>query len=335
MSNTNVKVVSSAKNPADFERIANVLPVRDDEPLAGTFGRSYYPAVFGDRAQDLSFVVLRGDSAVALVAANAVDHKIGWYGMPARICTPDGVEISDPQVAKETIAALLQAARLVGASEIQLQSDSQTNRLSEIEMIALSRGGCPSVDLSAIIELSSSTQDIEKNLRRRFRSHVNWGRRNLILSHVNSRQPDREKFLAYKNLHLLVAGRSTRTDASWEYMCDALDQGLAELTLCHDLYGKLLGAMYVAYGRRRAYYASGAYDRTAFENPISHWPMLDAILRAKALGLESFEIGGVPFSVEHSEKERAIGHFKAGFVSRLTAGRIWRIPMQQYEGATQ
>jgi hypothetical protein len=67
--------------------------------------------------------------------------------------------------------------------------------------------------------------------------------------------------------------------------------------------------------------------RERFEHPLAHWPLFDAILRAKARGLEWFDIGELRHRDDASDKEASIGFFKRGFTSRIEARTVWDLPI--------
>jgi hypothetical protein len=304
--------VCRAVNPPVFDLAAAAMPARDAAPLIGRFGRAFYPSVF-DRARDVSLIEIAQGRPLALLPATVQDGRISWYGQPIRI-------IGEPGDAKALVRALVDLARQFGASEVCLRTEAN-GQASALEAALLGQGARASLQTASRVALDGQ---LEAGLRRRYRSHVNWGRRNLTLTYPT----DRAAVRMYQDFHAHVAGRVTRPPASWDAMADCIAEGLAELTLVHDAGGTLLGGIYVALGEREAFYASGAYERSRFDDPLSHWPMFDAIERAARRGLAVFDVGEMPYMGEVGAKEYAIGHFKAGFVRRPTFDHIWTLPVE-------
>ena len=107
-------------------------------------------------------------------------------------------------------------------------------------------------------------------------------------------------------------------------MYDHIAGGGGELSLA-SLEGELVSGMLVVDGSTTATYASAAYDRERFEHPLAHWPLMNAILRAKDRGLRWFDIGELPHAADVSEKEASIAFFKQGFTDRFEVRPRWTL----------
>ena len=76
----------------------------------------------------------------------------------------------------------------------------------------------------AYVDLAAGPAAWRAALRKSSRSLINWGRRNLSISYVNKDTPDRALFDQYRAFHAEVAGRVTRSEASWAVMYDWITQ---------------------------------------------------------------------------------------------------------------
>jgi hypothetical protein len=181
--------------------------------------------------------------------------------------------------------------------------------------------------VDAVADLSCSAAELRADVRDSFRTLIKWGEQQFTMRYCNEANPDASLFAEYEDLHGRVAGRRTRADASWRAMFETIARGEGELSLA-TFDGETVGATLVVDGETDAYYASGAYVRERFDRPIGHWPMMDAMLRAKARGIQRFRLGEVPFAGDTSSKEHSIGFFKKGFTSRLEVRLVWEFRSQ-------
>lgn len=284
----------------------------------------YLSAVAGGRFTDLTAVLVMNDSPCAIALANDAYGRIGYFGRPLFLA----VAPSTPDARGSLELTLFEHFRKI-ALDRRLPVEFVTPRLHDpllgtIGLRTLSSGGTLHVQYRAVVDITQSDDEIWRDIRRRFRTHINWGRQNLDISIVNSGNPDRAAFDAFQAFHADVAGRQTRPEESWNEMFKNLSAGRAELILARLARGLCAGT-FTNYGKHMATYATGVYDRSLFEKPISHWPMFLAIQRAKALGCRYYDIGEVFLNEKADPKERNIAFFKKGFTSRVEVHEIWQI----------
>jgi hypothetical protein len=115
-------------------------------------------------------------------------------------------------------------------------------------------------------------------------------------------------------------------------MFETIAGGHGELSLSYATEGALLCGVMTLEGERIAQYASGVYDRDAFDRPLGHWPLFDAILRAKARGRSRFDLGQLPAADEPDAKVRNIGRFKRGFTDRIELELTWTLTLAPERG---
>jgi hypothetical protein len=321
------KQATATSYPIEFHPVAGSLPgeLRDDDPLYGEFGREYYPAVFGSRLQDCSFSVSAPSGGRALVECDVLDGVLGRFGMPIRVIVTDpqpGIRRALTRAAAKALAQIAADA----AAEAAIVADPDSGELlSELGLACLAAGGQMRLRMHAVADLSLSEAQLYADLRRSAKPQVNWGRRSMQLSYCNAANPDRAIFDAYRALHRQAAGRITRGDASWDVMFDTVRRGRGELTAA-TLDGELVAGLLVVDGSQMCHYATAAYVRSRFDKPLAHWPLMDAIVRAKRRGLRRFEVGEVFFPASATPKEEAIGAFKKAFTSRVELRAHWRLP---------
>lgn len=296
----------------------------EDHPFYGGFGRLYYPAVGGAAAADASMTVLV-DGAPALYVPGAIaDGQLAYNGMALRLFFATGIDPRAREAAVDAafrhIDGLFSAGRIARA---WVRDEATAGVLGPIGTGALNRGATISLQLNGWIDLTAGEAAHRRELRKSFRSLINWGRGNMTLRYVNAANPDAGAFAALQGFHQKVAGRATRGQASWDAMFAWVAGGGGELVLGYLPGGELAAATLVVDGAREAYYATGVYDRERFDKPMAHWPLWNAVERARERGLERFDLGIIPLPGAASAKEEAIGYFKRGFAMSIVASAEW------------
>jgi hypothetical protein len=302
---------------------SHAIPAIDAHPRYGVFGRGYYPIVYGDRRRDESFAVVRGDQVELLVPCSVGEGSLDWYGMPI---------VLFPRADLPDINSVLQLAfghmeRLVesfGIAHWTIREHGIDLSPVIINIQSTDRRLIASQWQTAVCDLSLDESEMHKYLRRRFKSLVNWGKRSLRMEFFGKQNGDPELYLRYRKFHHAVAGRITRSDATWDAMFHWIIQGHGEIAFGH-LDDRLVSASMTIDGRTEAYYGSAVYDRTLFgdKKPLAHWPLWLSMLRAKQRGMLLYDLGDIPQEGQGTPKEITIGFFKRGFASQILTRRQW------------
>lgn len=306
----------------------------DAHPFTGGFGRGYYPLVVGETRSDRSFAVVDGDVPVVVVPCSVGHGMLDRYGLPIELFC-DSRSASYAAALSLVFAHFDQMVENDHIERVCLVEYQISSVLSPIGEACLSRGWRGALALHGHCDLAEAEAGLRRHLRKSFRSLVNWGRRNMILTYLNGQNQDAKAFAAYRAFHRHIAGGgSTRPESSWTAMSDWIACGGGELTLGHLTTGELVAGTMVLDGTAVAYYSSGVYDRGRFDNPMAHFPLYDAILRAGARGMTMFDLGEIPQVGTVSAKEHAIGYFKRGFASRIASSIrwTWSQPAKSTEG---
>lgn len=284
----------------------------------------YWHRVLPHPCADLSAVALAGDRAVAYALANDAHDCVGYFGRPINIVLAPGHRDAEGEIAE---ALFLHFERLAGDMRRPcrlVRAGSEPDRLSSLGTRVLGSGGSIVQQYRAVVDLTLGEDEIWRGVRKSYRSLINWGRKNLETSihvGVGAREQDFDEF---RELHAFVSGRVTRPRASWDEMLKNAIDGRAEL-IAGRFDGRLVAATFVNYSKELASYATGVYDRTLFDKPISHWPVYLSILRAKQRGCRIFDLGEVFLDRSRSAKELNIGYFKKGFSDTVEVHTIYQL----------
>lgn len=303
-------------------------PADRDEFDYGPFGRRYHPLALGERYRDRALAVTDSGRALASFECGCLNGVYSYYGMPIRPRFAEGLSARQLGAALAAFRGHL-AGRAAedGASSAIFDEGAIAGVLSPLGVRLSALDAIPRVVLHAVVDLAQSPDEIRRGVRERYRPMINWGRANLTMRYVNASAPDRALFDSYQAFHARIAGRVTRPQASWDAMFEALAAGAGELALGYGADGGILCGVMTLEGTRIAQYASGVYERDAFDRPLGHWPLFNSILRAKERGRAWFDVGKIPSPDEPDGKVRSIGRFKRGFSDRIDASMVWTLPL--------
>jgi hypothetical protein len=299
------------------------LAAIEAHPLAGRFGRAYYPLAVDDPGRDASLAVLDGGTVLGWMAGFAAGGRLGWFHAPAQPFFRADLDAPARAHAGQALVAGMEAMRRDGAlAGWSLSDPDSAATLSALGEAALAHGAAPRLALVGVHDLVLPEERMRQALRRRYRPMVNWGRDNLALAVIDAAHPDAPAFDEYRGFHARIAGRVTRADASWQAMYDAIVGGDGELLLGRLVDGTLVAGLMAIDGTETTIYASGVFDRTRFDLPLAHYPMWRAMLGARGRGRRRFELGDVAPPEEADAKAGSIAHFKRGFAGAIEA-RLW------------
>ena len=321
-------LIAGVDDPRFADAMRDLTPVEQEPGSSrGLFGRDYFPAVFGDSAIDRSFAVLTGSRPCLVVRCMEIGDAVDFYGMPCLIKTSG-------EMPQKLLRAVLRAAadylrQTTRHAKYWLIQEPIGESASPVGEFLLSEGAAPSVVPQAVVDLSLSTDEIYRHVRKSYRSLINWGRKNISLSYVNDETTDGVEFDAFQAFHHQVAGKVTRSQESWDVMYEHVCRGNGELSLGRLDDGSLVSAVLLMQGRTDVVYSSGVFDRTKFDKPLAHWPVYNALVRAKERGKVICTLGPVPSGANATKTELDIAQFKRGLATRIDLSLHWRVPLDR------
>jgi hypothetical protein len=292
----------------------------------GAFGRWYYPKLFGPRTTDASFAVFDRGKPVVTLECDVTDEILGRFTQPVHL---GRAAEADRDLVRRAIRLCFsnidEVSRSLGARTVLVADMPSAGVLTEIGKECLSRKGVPRLAFRGVADLDAEPAQLWRDLRKSYRSLINWGRNNLSMRFVNAENPDISVMKSFQEFHLRTAGRATRPQETWDAMFEWIVSGKGEAILGYLGDGSLVAATMVLDTEDAAVYTSGVYDRDRFDSPIAHWPLYLSMERAAARGNRLYDIGEIPVFGEASQKEYSIGYFKRGFTSRIISETVWTI----------
>jgi Acetyltransferase (GNAT) domain len=291
-------------------------------PQIGAYGRAYYPMVHGAQMIDQTFVVCWQGEAVLACPCTVLEGVLGLNGLPLQLFTRAEV---DGDVLKKAVKAafgqLDAVAARHGVSSVWLR-EKASPVLSDVALAALGREAQARVALVGCVNLKGGAALWKGALRKSFQQFVNWGQRSLAMEHVNAHTGTQVQFERYRDFHAKVAGRVTRSRASWDMMENHVRAGHGELLLA-ELDGQLAAGSLFIDGTQTTIYMTGVYDRE-LDKPLAHYLVWHGMERAAARGMATLELGDIHLKADVDDKLFAIGYFKRGFATHIEQWTDWR-----------
>jgi FemAB family protein len=286
-----------------------------------------YHSLAGGRWTDLSVVLRHDNKAVGIwpltLAELDGETNVSSQGLP--ISPPLFASDTPSTIRKSLIGKILNGLEgLCDAHGVKhwtsqiLFDGASAALLSEWHHQIMAKGGQAQVLADLYVDLSLDIEDIRKHFRKSYKPLINLGLRTWGVEIVSSR--DENAWQAFKALHKKAAGRSTRSDHTWDLQLAAIAAGEAFTVALRDSSGDMVGAGFFAITPHEASYSVGAYNRDLFDKPLGHVVQQAAIEEMKRRGLRWYHIGRRPYPNEApspSKKELSIGEFKQGFATTI------------------
>lgn len=280
--------------------------------------------------EDLSAVLIMNGQAVALwpllVCVNSGRSQLtgpgGFILSPFFLRhVPDSLQT---RIAKSCYKVCIELASYLGQDEILSRSfDHASSRLSPWHLYAMQLGASCSVRHEALVDLNQPIQDIKASFRKSYKSLINRSDK-IWSAYVVTSSDLCDEWQKFKALHLNVSGRQTRSDRSWTLQKQAALNNEGFLVVVYrknDLSRELIGAGYFTVSSYEGVYSVGAYDRSLFDQPVSHIVQLRAIEELKKRGCHWYYIGRCYFPGDSplpTKKALSISLFKSGFANHFS-----------------
>jgi len=283
----------------------------------------YYTAYYQTDFIDLSFMVYDMNRVVALVICSKLQHQINFPGEGIKINLTQDSTVNTTAILKTIIAALEEKAMQHACSTIIIPDKLNAGILSELSNQLFNKRYQARVTFNMEIDFKNFDENIFfKNIRKSYKSLINWGRKNLHIEIINKAHAAKDKFIAFKALHYQVSKRQTRSDESWNIQYDMLRKGYGELILAY-YNNKLVGGALLIDKQDSCIYFTGVYVRELFTFGLSHFILYTGIISSfQRKTTQLFYLERFDTDIQ-DEKIYNIQFFKKGFCNNLTPLLLW------------
>jgi hypothetical protein len=293
------------------------------DALYGPESLAFYREYAGvEEVEDLSFIVADGGEGLIGTRVHVFRNPSGavemsCYGLPCLV----GERASSAAPAREAArklarTELLEPFQKRGAARLVFRDGLDDGRLSYLGRALLSEGATASPHLSQMIDLTQPEDKLRAALTKTVRWSINWGMKTLDIRVLDRATIAASDMQAFRELHIEVAGRETRSPKTWDRQFDIVKAGGGFVVLGY-LDGALVTAALFLTSPRHCFYGVSASKRELFDKPIGHAVIWSAMLKAKSEGIGLFEMGEQRFpklsTPPPSDKEIGISFFKRSF----------------------
>jgi len=288
----------------------------------------------GRRCEDYSLVILVNKKPVAIWPLS-----INTLAESSFLASPGGL-VSCPlylsstsaklkeKVAKSCYKICIDFAKTIGQKDfLSVCFDADSSVVSPWQLYAMQLGASCSIKHEALIDLCPPIEKIRSTFRRSYKSLLNKSEK-IWNSCVVSQEKLPSVWKEFKDLHYSVSQRRTRSDLSWTLQQQAALSGegfLVAVYTQNETEQRLIGAGFFLASQYEGGYAVGAYDRSLFDQPVSHIVQLRAIEELKRRGCRWYHIGRCYFPGDiptPDKKALSISHFKSGFANHFSCSYV-------------
>lgn len=301
-------------------------------PIYSSVFDSFYEEIAGHKFKDLSLLVMQGTHPIIGLLQNIeIDSKtkpkVSHFGRSAAlIANPNftfdlidsASQLLEDFVKNDTSNILLKNLEISGEIRINNHAILQTAFAENL----IRRFAKVETRFNRIIDLNQEEgrirEDFSKSIKSALSKNLGDSQEIEIVSENSSQQMIKSAFDSLKSLHFNSAGRSTRSDQSWNIQRKFLVGGNAFIVQLLSQ-GNVISSAYFMITGYDCYYGVGASAPKINGISFSHLCISNAIAYSKKLGLQTFHLGEQYSYLSHeiTDKESNIEKFKSFFGGRL------------------
>lgn len=285
-----------------------------------------YQCGHGGDWQDMSFIIYWDNRPVALwplsISTKDGESKLTSQGLPVLppLFVPDCPSVSRKRIIKscQDFANSVTIGRGISSWESS-ESFSNSVGMSDWHIEAMGRDAICNLRHELYLDLRPDMVEIKATFRKSYKSLVSTGTRMWAVGVLDS-GGDEKTWEEFRDLHIKVSGRVTRSAETWALQYRDVERQNAFLVWLRNAAGDMVGGGLFSYTCDEGLYAVGAYDRALFDKPLGHVVQYRAIEELKKKGVVWYKLGERFYGSDMprpSDKEISIGKFKQGFASHF------------------
>lgn len=279
----------------------------------------------GISLSDLSVIVLYDNKPCAvwpLLFRKEPDHAV-LSGFGTMLLPPlfiSGIaSVSKKHIIKECIKVIEEIGRQAEINTIQSEEPFlNTKNISDWHYELIRKGAVAVLRYDLYVNLSLDIEKIKSRFRKSYKSLISRGLKAWKVEKLENDDP--AIWEEFRQLHIKVAGRETRSKESWAIHYEAVMSGMAFLIYLRNDAGEMVGGGLFIHSGQECFYGVGAYDRSLFDKPLGHVVQYVAIEEMQKRGLLWYKVGTRAFATDiptPSDKEVSITEFKEGFATDI------------------
>lgn len=284
-----------------------------------------YQIGHGEEMKDLSMIIYWDKRPVAIwpisISQKEGEFRISSHGLPILppLFKQNLAHTSQKKIIKSCLSIIKDLAERYNikawtSSEIYQNGDG----LSLWHIESLSANPKCFIQRELFLDVRGDMSEVKSNFRKSYKALISSGMKMWRVEILRTADPI--IWAKFRQLHLVVSGRVTRSDKTWQIHLLDIENGTGFLVYLSNEQNEMVGAGFFNTTRDEGLYAVAAYRRDLFDKPLGHVVQYCAIEEFKARGIDWYRIGYRPYLIDTpqpSAKEISIGEFKQGFASHF------------------
>ncbi len=259
--------------------------------------------------KNLSFAIIDNEITIISVISYSKNHVLSFFDNSVQVI--ESPKISSDKINEAYKFVFKKILEFKNSGFIKINFDSNNYFLREYFNRLINKNN----NYQFYIDLYESEDQIKKNVRKSFKSLINWGLRNLSIRVFDNTNISKSDFEAFRLFHFKIAGKATRSKLSWDIQYKSVinSEGFLVMTYLDDL---LVSGIYISTNENQAYYGVSVNDRDLMKDnkPIGHATLFTSIIESKKRGKNIFILGDYN---DADDKNKNISNYKLGFTNRV------------------
>jgi len=288
----------------------------------------------GVSLSDISVIIIHDNKSIAawpllykMENGEAAIMSFGAMVLPP-LFVADTAWVSKKKIIKECIDVLIGICKQAHIKKIFSEEVFlNTKEISDWHYEFIRKEAVAKVKYDLYVDLGLGLEKIKNRFRKSYKSLISTGLKTWQVGKLDT--DDSATWEAFRQLHIQVTGRETRTKQSWDIHYEAIKNKKAFLIYLRNDSGEMVGGGFFIHSGQECFYGVGAYNRSLFDKPLGHVVQYVAIEEMKKRRLQWYKVGTRSFPTDMptpTEKEISVTEFKEGFATNIFPKYLLELP---------
>lgn len=325
--------------PGFSNQLNSFISISQTSPVYSSQFSDYYSELCIESEQNKSILVnLSGETILGLLFSSHTNSKnknygMTYFGLPAALLVSEAASVEEINEATQILLqALNDSGILVANGRISIPHTFQVKttalKSNKIERVFFSNANVE-LRFDRIINLTRASELIKSEYSNSARAALKSQFMDIkVTSRKNSPESIEQELASLKKLHLLSAGRLTRSEKSWDLQLEMIKNG-SSLIVSGTLEDKVMTSALFMLNSGSAFYGVSASATSPNRVGLSHHLIDFAIQEFRNFGIHEIWLGAQHTSStsEMTNKEKRIEEFKGFFGGSIHTTLIARVEL--------
>jgi len=264
---------------------------------------------FKQSYENNTLIIFKNHLPVFIIPSFTNQNSISWFENPTKVFH-DQLEYSELHFCYSLIKKIYLNKKYFFPSKACLISNHMLVNNFFDNIVSTQVQYLASVDLNLDISV------IYSNIRKSYKSLINWGEKFFKFKVLDHSSNDYKFFIDFKRLHFLASNGQTRSDKTWDIQLGMIKDKKAFLILAYQG-NELLSGVFIQHDKTKAFYGVSASNRNYMKDgkSLTHSTLWYAIKIAKEKKIQVFDFGNICKTKDI--KLNNINLFKKGFCTQI------------------